>query len=63
MSKRKPAIYSRAEAAKLGVWPFCGHPKTPENTQHVGCAGERCRACRQDITYRWFVLNRKVGAA
>ena len=31
------------------TWPNCGHPKTPENTQHIGKAGDRCRLCRRQI--------------
>lgn len=32
------------------VWPTCGHPKTPANTQHIGKSGDRCRICRRRIT-------------
>lgn len=32
------------------IWLGCGHPRTPENTQHIGKAGDRCRICRQKIT-------------
>jgi len=33
------------------VWP-CGHPRTPENTQRVGVAGDRCRTCRNEMHRR-----------
>lgn len=33
------------------VWP-CGHPRTPENTQKVGVAGDRCRTCRNEMHRR-----------
>jgi hypothetical protein len=29
-------------------WP-CGHPRTPENTQRLGKAGDRCRICRRRL--------------
>jgi hypothetical protein len=34
------------------VWN-CGHPRTPENTQRVGVAGDRCRTCRLEINKRY----------
>jgi hypothetical protein len=34
------------------VWPNCGHPRTPENTQRVGVAGDRCRQCRNEMHKR-----------
>lgn len=34
------------------VWPNCGHPRTPENTQRVGVAGDRCRTCRNEMHKR-----------
>ena len=33
------------------VWA-CGHPRTPENTQPVGVAGDRCRTCRNEMHKR-----------
>lgn len=30
-----------------------GHELTPENTQRVGIAGDRCRICRQRIAREW----------
>ena len=33
------------------VWN-CGHPRTPENTQRVGVAGDRCRKCRNEMHAR-----------
>lgn len=27
----------------------CGHPRTPENSQSIGVAGVRCKACRRRI--------------
>ena len=33
------------------VWA-CGHPRTPENTQRVGVAGDRCRTCRNEMHRR-----------
>lgn len=35
----------------LPVWN-CGHPRTPENTQKVGVAGDRCRQCRNEMHRR-----------
>lgn len=26
-----------------------GHPVTPENTQHIGAAGYRCKECRRKL--------------
>lgn len=40
------------------LWP-CGHDRTPDNTQSVGKAGERCRACRQHIAREY--ARRKTG--
>ena len=34
------------------VWGHCGHPRTPENTQRVGVAGDRCKTCRQEMKRR-----------
>lgn len=34
------------------VWPNCGHPRTPENTQRVGVAGDRCKRCRNEMHQR-----------
>jgi hypothetical protein len=34
------------------VWPNCGHPRTAENTQRVGVAGDRCRTCRNEMHKR-----------
>ncbi len=58
----------RVEAQQLCVWP-CGHPRTPENTQPIGKAGERCRTCRQRITrdslrrrYRVNYLPKQIEA-
>jgi len=39
------------------VWPNCGHPRTPENTQHVGVAGDRCRQCRNEMHQRLRAAN------
>jgi hypothetical protein len=33
------------------VWN-CGHPRTPENTQRVGVAGDRCKTCRHEMKRR-----------
>lgn len=35
-------------------WRNCGHPKTPENTQRIGKAGDRCRTCRRKIALRYW---------
>jgi hypothetical protein len=41
------------------VWP-CGHPRTPENTQRVGVAGDRCRTCRNEM-HRRLAKERSHG--
>ena len=46
------------------VWPQCGHPLTPENTQRVGIGqGLRCRLCRRETSNRSRIkmrLQRKM---
>lgn len=40
------------------VWN-CGHPRTPENTQRVGVAGDRCRTCRNEMHRRLHQEGRR----
>ena len=44
------------------TWP-CGHARTPENTQGVGCAGVRCKTCRQRITQASYQRNKRTDDA
>ena len=41
------------------TWP-CGHVRTPENTQGIGCAGVRCKTCRQRITQASYHRNKNA---
>jgi hypothetical protein len=42
----------------------CGHPRTPENTQHVGMGnGVRCKTCRREISKRSAIKRRRELAA
>jgi len=36
----------------MRVWPKCGHPRTPENSQSVGDDRLRCKICRREIARR-----------
>lgn len=52
-----PWRYTREEllapSPKGEVWPQCGHPWTPENTQRLGVGEKpRCRICRRDTANR-----------
>jgi hypothetical protein len=44
----KHALFEQGAGVLPVLWP-CGHLRTQENTQTVGCAGVRCRECRRRI--------------
>lgn len=53
----------RGEAVEAASnWP-CGHARTLDNTQSIGSAGVRCRACRRAISIRSWRKRQAEKAA
>jgi len=42
-------------------WPKCGHPRTPENTQHSPRQAARCKECHRQLARDWWERRRNEG--